>query len=123
MRISDWSSDVCSSDLLPYWTRVGETSHLVVPYSLATNDSKFSRNHFPTADDYVAHVRDAVDVLWAEGAHTPRMMSCGMHLRPIGHPSSAPGLARLLDYCAAKEGGVVTGRGALARPSAARPPG
>ncbi|HEY9568781.1 MAG TPA: hypothetical protein VIR38_11875 [Thalassobaculum sp.] len=110
------------ADELPYWTRVGESSHLVVPYSLATNDSKFSRNHFPTADDYVAHVRDAVDVLWAEGAHTPRMMSCGLHLRLIGHPSRAAGLARLLDYCAAKEGVWVTGRVDIARHWAARHP-
>ena len=110
------------ADELPYWTRVGDSPHLVVPYSLATNDSKFSRNHFPTADDYVAHVRDAIDLLWEEGAETPRMISCGLHLRLICHPSRAAGLARLLDYAAGKEGVWVTRRLDIARHWAARHP-
>jgi peptidoglycan/xylan/chitin deacetylase (PgdA/CDA1 family) len=102
------------ADELPYWTEVAGRSHLVVPYSLATNDSKFSRNHFPTGDDYFTFVKDAIDMLWAEGAETPRMMSCGLHLRLIGHPSRAAGLARLLDYVQEKGGIWVTGRRAIA---------
>lgn len=102
------------ADELPYWTEVAGRPHLVVPYSLATNDSKFSRNHFPTGDDYFTFVKDAIDMLWAEGAETPRMMSCGLHLRLIGHPSRAAGLARLLDYVQEKGGIWVTGRRAIA---------
>ena len=41
--------------------------------------------------------RDAFDMLWAEGAKTPKMMSVGLHMRLIGHPARAMGLQRLLD--------------------------
>jgi len=86
------------ADELPYWTRVGETPHLIVPYSLTTNDSKFARNTFATADDYFRFIRDAVDMLWREGERQPKMLSIGLHLRLIGHPARAAGLERLLDY-------------------------
>ncbi|WP_420562217.1 allantoinase PuuE [Thalassobaculum sp.] len=102
------------ADELPYWTEVAGQPHLVVPYSLATNDSKFSRNHFPTGDDYFRFVKDAIDMLWEEGATSPRMMSCGLHLRLIGHPSRAAGLAKLLDYVQEKGGIWVTRRQEIA---------
>lgn len=102
------------ADELPYWTEVAGRPHLVVPYSLATNDSKFSRNHFPTGGDYFTFVKDAIDMMWEEGAESPRMLSCGLHLRLIGHPSRAAGLARLLDYVQEKGGIWVTGRRAIA---------
>lgn len=109
-----YDSDSYADDL-PYWTRVGDIPHLIVPYSLATNDSKFARNHFPTGGDYFAFLRDAIDMLWEEGADRPRMMSCGLHLRLIGHPSRAAGLARLLDYILEKGDIWVTRRLDIAR--------
>jgi allantoinase len=88
------------NDELPYWLNVGGTGHLVVPYSLVTNDSKFGRGIFVTADDFFAFCRDQFDMLYAEGADQPKMMSVGLHLRLMGHPARAAGLARLLDYVA-----------------------
>ena len=42
-------------------------------------------------------VRDAFDMLYEEGARgRPKMMSIGLHMRLIGHPARAAGLARLL---------------------------
>src|SRR3546814_17385421 len=35
MRISDWSSDVCSSDLFEYMQRAAERLKIVVPLTLA----------------------------------------------------------------------------------------
>lgn len=92
-----YDSDSYADDL-PYWTKVGDTPHLVVPYSLAVNDSKFARNHFSNGDDYVAFLKDAFDFLVEEGKDRPKMMSCGLHLRLIGHPARAAALARVLDY-------------------------
>jgi peptidoglycan/xylan/chitin deacetylase (PgdA/CDA1 family) len=43
------------------------------------------------------------------------MMSCGLHLRLIGHPSRAAGLARLLDYILEKGDIWVTRRLDIAR--------
>ena len=42
------------NDELPYWVRVGQNPHLVIPYSLATNDVKFARGGFGHADDFFA---------------------------------------------------------------------
>jgi len=103
------------ADELPYWTRVGETPHLIVPYSLTTNDSKFARNTFAIADDYFQFIRDAIDMLWREGERRPKMLSIGLHLRLIGHPARAVGLERLLDYVQGLEAVWITRRLDIAR--------
>jgi putative urate catabolism protein len=87
------------NDDLPYWTVVGDRPHLVVPYTLDNNDMKFGTPQgFSTGDEWLAHVRDAFDLLYAEGAEHPRMMSVGLHLRLIGRPGRAAALARFLDH-------------------------
>ena len=83
--------------------RVEEKPHLVVPYTLSTNDVKFGRGVFGTGDDFFAYLRDAFDVLYDEGAERPRMMSIGLHMRLSGHPGRAPGLIRFIEYIAAKD--------------------
>jgi allantoinase len=56
------------NDELPYWTTVGERPHLVVPYSLCTNDSKYAPGRaFSTSNDYFVFLRDSFDVLYEEG--------------------------------------------------------
>lgn len=89
------------NDELPYWVRVQERDHLVIPYSLANNDGKFSRGSMTTANDFFEFLRDSFDMLYQEGATAPKMMSVGLHLRLIGHPGRAVGLARFLDHVAA----------------------
>jgi putative urate catabolism protein len=88
----------CYNDELPYWVLQDGVPRLVVPYSLVTNDSKFGRGVFATSEDYFTFLRDQFDMLYAEGATAPKMMSCGLHMRTIGHPARAVGLARFLDY-------------------------
>jgi peptidoglycan/xylan/chitin deacetylase (PgdA/CDA1 family) len=90
------------NDELPYWTLVQGRDHLVIPYSLANNDGKFSRGSMATANDFFEFLRDSFDMLYQEGADAPKMMSVGLHLRLIGHPGRAIGLARFLDYVAGK---------------------
>lgn len=88
------------NDELPYWTVVDDKPHLVLPYSLTNNDVKFMRGYLGTAEDYFAFHKDAFDMLYNEGATTPKMMSVGIHMRITGHPGRAAGLARFLDYVA-----------------------
>lgn len=85
-------------DELPYWTKVSGKPHLIVPYSLSTNDAKFGRGAFGTGDDFFHYCRDAFDFLYREGQTQPRMLSIGLHMRLIGHPARAAGLERLLDH-------------------------
>jgi allantoinase len=88
-------------DDLPYWTDVSGTPHLVVPYTLDNNDMKFGLpGGFATGDDWLTYVRDAFDVLYAEGADQPKMMSLGLHMRLMGRPGRAAALARFLDHVA-----------------------
>ena len=48
----------------------------MVPYSLVTNDVKFTSGLF-TGDDFFTLLRNAFDVLYAEGAEAAKMMSVG----------------------------------------------
>lgn len=86
------------NDELPYYVTVNDAPHLVVPYTLATNDVKFDRGHIGTAASFAAFLQDSLDFLRTEGSHRGKMMSVGMHARLLGHPGRAAGLARFLDY-------------------------
>ncbi len=95
-------------DDLPFWTEVetssGETKpHLVVPYTLDTNDMRFaSPQGFNTADHFYQYLKDAFDVLYEEGDPNglaqPKMLSIGMHCRLLGRPARFRALQRFLDY-------------------------
>ena len=102
------------ADELPWWVSVDGKGHLVVPYSLTHNDGKYLGS-IGTSDDWFAFVRDGFDMLYAEGADTPKMMSVGLHMRMIGHPARAAGLARLLDHIAGHDRVWVTRRIDIAR--------
>jgi allantoinase len=87
------------NDDLPYWVTVSGKGHLVIPYTLDNNDMKFGvAQGFNTGEDFYTYLRDAFDVLYAEGATAPRMMSVGLHMRLAGRPGRAAGLARFLDH-------------------------
>lgn len=101
-------------DELPFWVTVDGNPHLVVPYSLVNNDGKYS-GWMGTSDEWFGFVRDAFDMLYAEGADRPKMMSVGLHMRLIGHPARAVGLQRLLDYMMARKGVWITRRLDIAR--------
>ncbi|MBU6492379.1 MAG: allantoinase PuuE [Burkholderiales bacterium] len=91
-------------DDLPFWTEVelsgGERKpHLVVPYTLDSNDMRFAAPQgFNTADHFFTYLRDAFDVLYAEGEETPKMLSIGMHCRLLGRPGRFRALQRFLDH-------------------------
>jgi putative urate catabolism protein len=87
------------NDDLPYWVVEGGRPHLVVPYTLDNNDMKFGGYAgFNSGDQFFAYLRDAFDTLYAEGAHTPRVMSVGLHLRLVGRPGRFAALQRFLDH-------------------------
>ena len=85
------------ADELPYWVRVGEKYHLIVPYTLATNDVKFVRGGMSTSEHFFTFLSDSIDVLLNEGQTHPKMLSVGLHPRIIGHPGRIKALSRLLD--------------------------
>lgn len=86
------------NDDLPYWTQAAGRPHLVVPHTFATNDNKYARGWWGTSDDFFTWAKDSFDVLYAEGASRPKLMSVSLHLRVSGHPGRSAGVARFLDY-------------------------
>jgi len=90
-------------DDLPFWQRVDGTPHLVVPYTLDTNDMRFATSQgFNSGAQFFDYLKDAFDVLYAEGdpdgLDRPKMLSVGLHCRLAGRPGRAAALARFLDY-------------------------
>ena len=92
-----YDSDAYNDDL-PYWTAVGDKKHLVIPYSLVNNDSRFGAGHFGPPEDFEEHLRYTFDRLYKEGATHPKMMSIGLHMRLVGHPGRAQALANFIAY-------------------------
>lgn len=99
-----YDNDVYDDDL-PHWTRVEGRPFLLVPYTLDTNDFKFSISPgFTTGSDFSTYLIDALDTLLREGDTTPKMMSVGLHCRMVGKPARNAGLRSFLDYVASRDG-------------------
>jgi allantoinase len=96
-----YDSDAYNDDL-PYYVMGDSGPHLVVPYTLTNNDTKWAVGNIATGEDFFAYLKDSFDLLYAEGATSPKMMNVGMHLRLLGHPGRASGLIRFLDYVISK---------------------
>jgi peptidoglycan/xylan/chitin deacetylase (PgdA/CDA1 family) len=94
------------ADELPYWLRVNDKPHLVIPYSYETNDNRFNENNgFSTSDDFFSYMRDAFDLLYREGRNgSPKLLSIGLHDRLIGRPGRCGGLIRLLEHMRSFDG-------------------
>ena len=93
------------SDDLPFWTRVGEQPHLVVPYTLDANDMRFcTQQGFNAGAQFEAYLCDAFDTLYTEGGQTPRMMSIGLHARIVGRPGRFAALRRFMEHATRQSG-------------------
>lgn len=95
-----YSSDTYADDL-PYWIKGPKGPHLLVPYSLDANDMRFvNPQGFGGGGQFFEYLRDAFDILYAEGERAPKMMSVGLHCRLVGRPGRAAALIRFLDHVA-----------------------
>jgi putative urate catabolism protein len=93
-----YDSDSYADDL-PYWLQTHRGPHLVIPYTLDTNDMRFaSAQGFNCGDQFFSYLRDAYDTLYAEGADQPRLLNIGLHCRIAGRPGRFLALQRFLDY-------------------------
>jgi len=103
-----YDSDYYGDDL-PFWMPVqksdGSTAQqLIVPYTLDTNDMRFSLPQgFSHGEDFFTYLRDAFDVLYAEGEESPKMLSIGMHCRLLGRPGRMKALQKFLDHIEAHD--------------------
>ena len=87
------------ADDLPYYDAQHGRPQLIVPYTLDTNDMRFAAPQgFNTGEQFFTYLKDAFDVLYAEGETSPKMLSIGLHCRIVGRPARLASLARFLDY-------------------------
>lgn len=106
----------CYNDDLPWWSRDFGAPHLVIPYSLETNDSRFARREgYQVGGEFFAYIRDTFDQLYAEGAETPKMMTVGLHARLLGRPGRIGALNRILDHMACHDRVWIARREDIAR--------
>jgi allantoinase len=122
-----YDSDYYGDDL-PFWSTVTKTDgnsvpHLIVPYTLDTNDMRFALPQgFSHGDEFFEYLRDAFDVMYAEGEEHPAMLSVGMHCRLLGRPGRFKALQRFLDHIEKHERVWVCRRVDVARHWIARHP-
>jgi allantoinase len=97
-HMDDYSADA------PFWATVdgSDTPMVIVPYQLDTNDMKMwlAPSYLPS--HWLEYAIDTLDQLHREGAHQPRMMSLGLHLRIIGRAGRIWALEKFLRYAAQK---------------------
>ncbi|WP_181702147.1 allantoinase PuuE [Chthonobacter albigriseus] len=94
-----YSSDSYADDL-PYWIQGPNGPHLVIPYTLDSNDMRFATNQgFNAGDQFFSYLKDSFDVLYAEGeAGAPKLLNIGLHCRLVGRPGRIAALQRFVDY-------------------------
>lgn len=99
-HMDDYSADA------PFWGEVegSDRPMVIVPYQLDTNDMKMwlAPSYLPS--HWLEYAIDTFDTLYAEGAHAPRMMSLGLHLRIIGRPGRIGAFEKFLQYVQDKSG-------------------
>jgi peptidoglycan/xylan/chitin deacetylase (PgdA/CDA1 family) len=92
-----YDSDAYNDDL-PYFCEVGAAKHLVIPYTFAYNDMRFVFPGFADPMSFFTYCRMALDLLRAEGADRPKMMSIGLHPRWAGQAARAAALRAFVEY-------------------------
>lgn len=87
------------ADDLPYYDKHYSKPLLMVPYTLDTNDMRFATPQgFNSGEQFYQYLKDAFDVLYAEGESAPKMLSIGLHCRIIGRPARVMALKRFIEY-------------------------
>jgi peptidoglycan/xylan/chitin deacetylase (PgdA/CDA1 family) len=95
-----YDSDAYNDDL-PYFVEVSGKQHLVVPYSLAYNDSRFIfAQGFAAPSHFVEMVKRGLDEIRREArAGYPAMLSIGTHPRLLGQPGRTSALREVIEHC------------------------
>jgi len=92
------------ADDLPYWQTDYGHNQLIVPYTLDANDMRFATNQgFNSGEQFFQYLKDSFDVLYDEGAETPKMMSIGLHCRLVGRPGRLAALKRFIEYANSRQ--------------------
>src|SRR3546814_6417799 len=115
MRISDWSSDVCSADLLWMATRSGGRI-LSVPYTQELNDIPAIVVRRVEGRAFAEMIVDGFDGQLAQSAVQPLVFGIALHPYIVGQPHRLRPLRRALEHIAAHRDRIwLCHAGAIAR--------
>lgn len=112
-----YDSDVYNDDL-PYYVECGGPrgkKMLLIPYTPDVNDFHYFSNRFANSDEFYGYLRDSFDVMYEEGAKSPKLMNVGIHVRISGRPGRTRALQRFLEYVSTKDKVWVARRVDIAR--------
>ena len=109
-----YDSDSYADDI-PYFH--GESGILIVPYTPDANDFHFQYplNRFSNSSEFLSYLIDTFDVLHAESASQPKMMSAAFHVRVTGRPGRFRALSGFLDHVAKYDDVWIATREEIAR--------
>ncbi|WP_213453694.1 polysaccharide deacetylase family protein [Rhizomonospora bruguierae] len=96
-----YDSDAYNDDI-PYYVKVNDSAHLVVPYTMAYNDTHFAYGQMTSPSDFEEYCTKALDYLLAEDDGVPRMMSVGVHPRLAGQAARASALESFIAVAQAR---------------------
>ncbi len=94
-----YDSDSYADDL-PYYASVGQSRHLIVPYTMVYNDVKFAMPPgMSSPTDFFDVCRRGFDELLREGrGGSPKMMSIGLHPRWAGQAGRSSALRDFVEH-------------------------
>src|SRR5699024_11196622 len=71
-----YDSDAYNDDV-PYYVKVQDQHHLVVPYSMTYNDTHFAYGQMTSPSDFTEYCVSGLDYMLSEDDGVPRVMSVG----------------------------------------------
>ena len=87
------------SDDLPFWSQLTQKPHLIIPYTLDTNDMRFlTPQGFHNGEHFFNYLKDSFDCLYEERHEGSKIMNIGLHCRIIGKPGRFLSLKKFVDY-------------------------
>ncbi|MGB3541033.1 MAG: polysaccharide deacetylase family protein [Mesorhizobium sp.] len=117
-----YDSDYYGDDI-PFWVRMGGKTHLILPYSLVTNDARYIMGTgYAGPSDFVDVLKRTLDQLLDDGDDCGRMMSIGLHPRVSGNPARTHGLGEFITYALSKPDVAFMTRDDIARSFIAQVP-
>jgi len=101
---------ILKRDALPEGGFAGLKEHRLVK-----EPGLFGPQGFNSSEQFYTYLRDAFDVLYEEGAHSPKMLSIGMHARLLGRPGRIQALKRFIEHITSHDKVWVARRADIAR--------
>lgn len=94
-----YDSDAYNDDLPYFVDGLNNKQHLVIPYTMDTNDMRFLAPGFSYSEQFFQYLKDSFDALYYEGENgAAKMMNIGMHCRIIGKPGRIVAMKKFLEY-------------------------